>query len=95
MLHFTPKSEASPRQGPAPLKRVKNRCGWESPSPADGGRDAVVLVRKSQPAERPCITCGKPAHQTICPACEARIQGEAIEKKTVIEKKGRPEQGRR
>jgi hypothetical protein len=54
----------------------------------------MTLVKKSQPAERPCIICGKPSHQTICPTCEARIQGEAIEKKTVIEKKGRPEQGR-
>lgn len=54
----------------------------------------MTLMKKSQPAERPCIICGKPSHQTICPACEARIQGEAIEKKTVVEKKGRTEQGR-
>ena len=54
----------------------------------------MTLIKKSQPAERPCIICGKPSHQTICPACEARVQGEAIEKKTVVEKKGRTEQGR-
>ena len=58
------------------------------------GRDSMTLIKKSQPSERPCIICGKPAFQTICPTCEARIQGEAIEKKTGIEKKGRPEQGR-
>ena len=54
----------------------------------------MTLIKKSQPPERPCIICGKPSPQTICPTCEAHIRGEAIEKKTGIEKKGRPEQGR-
>jgi hypothetical protein len=55
----------------------------------------MPLIKKSQPPERPCIICGKPAYQTICPPCEAHVRGEAIEKKTGIEKKGRPEQGRK
>lgn len=54
----------------------------------------MTLIKKSQPAERPCVICGKPAYQTICPACEVHVRGEAIEKKTGVEKKGRPEQGR-
>ena len=54
----------------------------------------MALVKKSQPNEGGCIVCGKPATQSICPTCEARIQGEAIEKKTDIEKKGRTEPGR-
>jgi len=54
----------------------------------------MTLIKKSQPLERPCIICSKPSRQTICPACEARVQGEAIDKKTVIEKKGHTEQGR-
>ena len=54
----------------------------------------MTLVKKSQPKENPCIVCGKPATQSICPNCEARIQGEAIEKKTELEKKGRMEGGR-
>jgi hypothetical protein len=54
----------------------------------------MTLIKKSQPAERPCIICGKPSLQTICPTCEARIRGEAIEKKTEVEKKGHTEQGR-
>ncbi len=54
----------------------------------------MALIKKSQPSQRPCIICGKPALQSICPTCEARIQGEAIEKKTGVEKKGRTEQGR-
>lgn len=54
----------------------------------------MALVKRSEPKQTPCIVCGKPALQSICPTCVARIQGEAIEKKTEIEKKGRPEQGR-
>ncbi|HEY5999651.1 MAG TPA: hypothetical protein VI078_10180 [bacterium] len=54
----------------------------------------MTLVKKSQPKEILCIVCGKPATQSICITCEARIQGEAIEKKTEIEKKGRTEAGR-
>lgn len=54
----------------------------------------MTLVKKSQPKETPCIICGKPATQSICPTCEARIQGEAIEKKTEMEKKGRTDSGR-
>jgi uncharacterized Zn finger protein (UPF0148 family) len=54
----------------------------------------MTLVKKSQPQQIPCIVCGKPTFQSICPTCEARIQGEAIEKKTDVEKKGRTDQGR-
>lgn len=54
----------------------------------------MALVKKSQPKEHPCIVCGKHSTQTICPTCEARIQGEAIEKKTEVEKKGRADSGR-
>ena len=54
----------------------------------------MALVKRSEPKSTPCIVCGKPAHQTICPTCQARIQGEAIEKKTEVEKKGHTEQGR-
>jgi hypothetical protein len=54
----------------------------------------MTLVRKLQPRDRPCIICGKPAQESICPTCQARIQGEAIEKKTEVERKGRTEQGR-
>lgn len=54
----------------------------------------MTLIKKAQPKERPCTICGKLAYQTICPNCEAHVRGEAIEKKTGIEKKGRTEQGR-
>ena len=54
----------------------------------------MALVKKSQLNEAPCIVCGKPATQSICPTCEARIRGEAIEKKTGVEKKGHTETGR-
>ena len=54
----------------------------------------MALVKKSEPKETPCIVCGKPATQSICLNCEVRIQGEAIEKKSEIEKKGRTDSGR-
>jgi hypothetical protein len=54
----------------------------------------MTLVKRNQAKETPCIVCGKPATQSICRNCEARIQGEAIEKKTEVEKKGRTESGR-
>lgn len=54
----------------------------------------MTLVRKGQPKETPCIVCGKPATQSICPTCEARIQGEAIEKKTEVEKRGKTDSAR-
>ena len=74
-----------------PCREEQGGRGCHRPSRRTRPDDAV---KKSQPAERPCIICGKPAYQTICPTCEAHIRGEAIEKKTGIEKKGRPEQGR-
>lgn len=54
----------------------------------------MALVRKNEPKTAPCLVCGKPSPHSICPTCEARIQGEAIEKKREVEKKGRTEQGR-
>ena len=54
----------------------------------------MTLVKKSPPKQKPCIVCGKPTDDTICPNCQARIQGEAIEKKTEVEKKGRTDAGR-
>lgn len=54
----------------------------------------MALVKKNEAKETPCIVCGKPATQSICPTCEARIQGEAIEKKTEVEKKGKTDSGR-
>lgn len=54
----------------------------------------MALVKKTDPKEMFCIICGKATTQSICPNCEARIRGEAVEKKTEIEKKGHTEQGR-
>lgn len=54
----------------------------------------MALVRKNQPKFNPCLVCGKPSPGTICPTCEARIQGEAIERKQEVEKKGRTDKGR-
>lgn len=32
------------------------------------------------------MVCGKPSEQTICEACKAEIQGEALNKKIKIDK---------
>jgi len=32
------------------------------------------------------MVCGKPSEQTICEACKAEIQGEALDKKINIDK---------
>ena len=54
----------------------------------------MLKKKGQQPQEIPCLLCGKPSTQTICVTCEIRIQGEAIEKKREVEKKGRTDQGR-
>lgn len=33
------------------------------------------------------MVCGKPSEQSICEACKADIQGEALDKKIKIDKK--------
>lgn len=54
----------------------------------------MALVKKNQPKVAPCLLCGEPSPQTICLKCEIRVQGEAIDKKRQIEKKGRTEEGK-
>ncbi len=41
-----------------------------------------------------CMLCGKPSDLSICEACQARVQGEALEKKHEVEKKGKVDTGR-
>ena len=38
-------------------------------------------MKKAGKKEVPCLICGKRSPDSICLACKARIQGEAIEKK--------------
>jgi hypothetical protein len=47
-----------------------------------------VIVKKTDKKETPCLVCGHPATQSICVACQQKIQGEMIEKKQEKEKKG-------
>lgn len=42
-----------------------------------------------------CNVCGKPSEDLICESCEAKIRGEALEKKIKDEKEGRTDTGRR
>lgn len=53
-----------------------------------------MVIKKNEKKETPCLTCGKPSTESICPRCQARIQGEALDKKHEVEKKGRTDKGR-
>lgn len=52
---------------------------------------AAEAPRPSTPARR-CLACGGESPATFCPACEARIRGEALERKRGEERAGRPGQ---
>jgi len=53
-----------------------------------------MAMKKKGKKESPCMICGQLSPESICLACRNRIQGEAIEKKQQIEKKGRTEKER-
>ena len=54
-----------------------------------------MIVKKTDKKDSPCLICGRLSPQSICLACQAKIQGEAIEKKQEVEKKGRTDKGRK
>jgi hypothetical protein len=41
-----------------------------------------------------CMLCGKVSELSICETCQIRVQGEALEHKQGIEKKGKTDTGR-
>jgi hypothetical protein len=57
-------------------------------------RQGTLVMKKKQKKQTPCLTCGRLSPETICLACRNRIQGEAIDKKQEVEKKGRTDKGR-
>jgi hypothetical protein len=48
-----------------------------------------MAMKKKGKKEAPCMICGEISSESICLPCRNKIQGEAIEKKQQIEKKGR------
>lgn len=54
----------------------------------------MLKVAHLQEKKIVCMICGRPAERSICLCCMARVQGEAIEVKRSVEKKGRPETSR-
>ena len=54
-----------------------------------------MVTKKTKVKEVQCLICGRLSPETICLTCQARVQGEAIEKKQEKEKKGRTDKGRR
>ncbi len=53
-----------------------------------------MVVKKGEKKESPCMICGKLSAESICPACQQKVQGEALDKKQQQEKKGRTDKGR-
>lgn len=41
-----------------------------------------------------CLICGKESEKSICDNCSLKVQGEAVDKKQKIEKKGKVDTGR-
>jgi hypothetical protein len=41
-----------------------------------------------------CTICGKPSEQTICETCAIKVQGEMLDQKHEVEKKGKVGTGR-
>ena len=41
-----------------------------------------------------CMICGKPSEQTICEPCSIKVQGEMLEHRHEVEKKGKTDTGR-
>jgi recombinational DNA repair protein RecR len=41
-----------------------------------------------------CMLCGKPSESSICETCSIKVQGELLEHKHEVEKKGKPDSGR-
>lgn len=42
-----------------------------------------------------CLICGKPSETSICEPCSIKVQGEAVDKKQKVEKKGKVDTGRK
>lgn len=57
----------------------------------------MVKVKEDEAKKRTktCSVCGKPSEKIICDHCEAKIRGEALERKIKDEKEGRTDTGRR
>ncbi|MEK6576381.1 MAG: hypothetical protein AAB014_02860 [Nitrospirota bacterium] len=57
----------------------------------------MVKVKEDEAKKRAktCSVCGKPSEKIICDHCEAKIRGEALERKIKDEKEGRTDTGRR
>jgi hypothetical protein len=48
-----------------------------------------MVIKKREKKKAPCLVCGRLSPESICLTCQAKIQGEAIDKKQQREKKGR------
>ncbi len=59
------------------------------PAAPAAGASAAAGAAPAGAAPVRCLVCGQPSDDRICPACKARIRGEALEQKLEAEKAGR------
>lgn len=76
-------AESVVRAAPCPVVTLSPRAERlpEAPAPPAAGSTAV--------AQRRCLACARPSPVAFCPACEARIRGQALEHKQGEERAGR------
>jgi len=87
--------EKSENECPAPVLIPSARAIVQSDPPVPKrDREEDMVIKKREKKEVPCFVCGRLSPESICLTCQARIQGEAIDKKQQREKKGRSDKER-
>jgi nucleotide-binding universal stress UspA family protein len=64
-------------------------CQVLTVGPKVGAAEEVAPSAQAAPPQQHCLVCARPAQETICDHCKARIQGEALERKRKEERPGR------
>jgi hypothetical protein len=64
------------------------------PAPERNPRRGSIMADNKGKKVTHCMLCGKVSDQSICETCQIRVQGEALEHKQGIEKKGKTDTGR-
>jgi len=55
------------------------------------GKGGFIMAEKKK---NHCLICGQESEKSICDGCAVKVQGEAVDKKQKIEKKGKVDSGR-
>jgi hypothetical protein len=74
--------------------RAKKAAGFDHSGPTRIFHPKGGCIMAEEKKEKLCLICGKPSESSICEHCQHVIQGEALEKKQQVEKKGKADTGR-